>query len=265
MATKWLMCFNGIDVVSVPADILVFRRIFFRLYYIFWWGTPFGAIGTSIHGFCHSNIQSSSFIHEINSKEQYVRFQKQEESAICFWNITCCSSIQHFEESIFFSYNSFVVMNMKLFNIWFIKGSQGSGRSTICNQIAKELAKKPYNCYFSIYNCTQNKSRKVESIQKDLRNVLTKCVQRQPSLLILDNLDTLAKFVSDHSQNSEYYNQVSEAITYMISNFISENTVSVIATITSLNNLNNRIYSPRGNHIFGRVYKILDLTKVCVQ
>lgn len=101
----------------------------------------------------------------------------------------------------------------------------------------------------------------MDSIQKDLRSILTKCVERSPSLLVLDNLDAMAKIASDHSQNSDYYNQISDTIKYMISTFTSNNAVSVIATVTNLSNLNKRIYTSRGNHIFEKIYKILDLTK----
>lgn len=98
-----------------------------------------------------------------------------------------------------------------------------------------------------------------------MRYILTRCVERAPSVLLLENLDTLAKSVSDHSQNGEYYNQISDIIKYMISMYTENCAISVIATVTNINNLNQRLYTSRGNHIFGKMYKIPDLTKVCDQ
>ncbi|XP_031632309.1 peroxisome biogenesis factor 1 [Contarinia nasturtii] len=145
---------------------------------------------------------------------------------------------------------------------YLIIGSQTSGKSTICAKIIEKLERPPYNLYVEIFNCAQNKARKAESIQKDLRIILTRCVERSPSVLLLDNLDSLVKSVtSDHSQNSDYYNQVSDIVKYMIATYTENCSIFVIATVTNINNLNQRLYTSRGNHLFGKMYKIPELTK----
>lgn len=103
---------------------------------------------------------------------------------------------------------------------------------------------------------------KAESIQKDLRNILTRCVERAPSILLLENLDSLAKSVTDHSQNGDYYNQVSDMIKCLIETYTENCPISIIATVTNIKNMNQRLYTTRGNHIFGKIYKIPNLTKV---
>lgn len=49
----------------------------------------------------------------------------------------------------------------------------------------------------------------------------------------------------------------------MITMYTESCAITVIATVTNINNLNQRLYTSRGNHIFGKMFKIPDLTKVC--
>lgn len=102
----------------------------------------------------------------------------------------------------------------------------------------------------------------VESIQKDLRNILSKCVERAPSILILENVDVLARNTNEHSQNGDYYNQVSEIIKHLIGIYTEHSTITVVGTVTNISQLNQRIYTSRGNHAFGKIFKIYDLTNV---
>lgn len=91
---------------------------------------------------------------------------------------------------------------------------------------------------------------------------MTRCVERAPSILLLENLDALAKSVTDHSQNGDYYNQVSDIIKCLIETYTENCPISIIATVTNTKNMNQRLYTTRGNHIFGKTHKIPNLTKV---
>ncbi len=46
-----------------------------------------------------------------------------------------------------------------------------------------------------------------ESVQKDLRMLLTSCMMNAPSILLLDNLDTLTQIAAENSQDGEYFNR----------------------------------------------------------
>lgn len=171
-------------------------------------------------------------------------------------------------------------------NNFIIIGAQTTGKSTICKQILQKLEEAPYFCYTETFHCAQNKARKVsshqrlqtkttllficlffdlfqtESIQKDLRSILSRCVERAPAVLLLDNLDMLAKKVVEHAHDGEYYNRVSDVIQQLITTYTANNGITVIATIGNKNNLNQRLYTSRGNHLFQKVYKVPDLQKV---
>lgn len=46
-----------------------------------------------------------------------------------------------------------------------------------------------------------------ESIQKDLRILLTSCMMNAPSILLLENLDGLTQIAAENSQDGEYFNR----------------------------------------------------------
>lgn len=98
-----------------------------------------------------------------------------------------------------------------------------------------------------------------------MRSILSRCVERAPSVLLLDNLDTLAKKVVEHAHDGEYYNRVSDVIQHLIGTYTASNAVTIIATISSKNNLNQRLYTSRGQHLFQKLYKVPELQKVYIK
>lgn len=78
----------------------------------------------------------------------------------------------------------------------------------------------------------------------------------------MENLDALAKSANEHTQNGEYYNQVSEIIKNLIGIYTVNTSVVVIGTVTNIGNLNQRLYTSRGNQAYGKIYKISELSKV---
>lgn len=92
--------------------------------------------------------------------------------------------------------------------------------------------------------------------------MLSRCIEYAPSILILDNLDTLAHSAMEHTQDNEYYNRVADIMQHMIMDYANRNPITVIATITNKNNLNKRLYTSRGRHLFQKLYKIPELEKV---
>ncbi|KAG4077927.1 hypothetical protein HA402_013427 [Bradysia odoriphaga] len=140
-----------------------------------------------------------------------------------------------------------------------ISGHQNSGKSTICKEILESLSKNPFYCHSEVFFCSRNKGRKPESIQKDLKLLFTSCMMSAPSILVLDNLDTLTQIAAENSQDGDYYNRVSDVIQHLILEYTQNNPITVIATVTNKNNLNKRIYCSRGRHLFQTIVPIPDL------
>lgn len=89
-----------------------------------------------------------------------------------------------------------------------------------------------------------------------------KCLDYTPAILVLDNLDILTQKVVEQTQDDEYYNRVSDVISQLISEYTLNYPIAVIATVTSKNNLNQKIYMPKGKHLFQFIHQIPSLVKV---
>lgn len=92
--------------------------------------------------------------------------------------------------------------------------------------------------------------------------MLSRCIEYGPSVLILDNLDALAHSSMEHTQDNEYYNRVADIMQHMLMDYANRTPITIIATITSKNSLNKRLYTSRGRHLFQKLYKISELEKV---
>ncbi|XP_037933661.1 peroxisome biogenesis factor 1 [Teleopsis dalmanni] len=143
-----------------------------------------------------------------------------------------------------------------------IAGASGTGKTILVERILDELIRKPYYCFFDIFYCSRSKGRKPESIQKDLRSMFTTCLQNAPSIVVLENLDVLAHSTGDQAtQDGEYFNRIADTVNQLIVQYTSNNPVAVIATVSDLQSINKRLYSPRGSHLFQNVTKLPNLEK----
>uniref|UniRef100_A0AAG5DQQ9 Peroxisomal ATPase PEX1 n=1 Tax=Anopheles atroparvus TaxID=41427 RepID=A0AAG5DQQ9_ANOAO len=144
----------------------------------------------------------------------------------------------------------------------FIAGSSQSGRRTVCQNIQKRLAEAPYYCFSTVFDCAKHKGRKPDSIQKDLRHALYLCMFHSPAVIFMDGLDVLTHHSGDqNTPDAEYHNKVSDVVRKQIEEFTSINPIAVIASISSASNLNRRLYSSRGYHLFQHLVKLPNLSK----
>ncbi|XP_055631247.1 peroxisomal ATPase PEX1 [Toxorhynchites rutilus septentrionalis] len=152
-------------------------------------------------------------------------------------------------------------MKRKNYNI-IVAGPTQSGKSTICQIIMGRLSEPPFHCFSTTFNCSKHKGRKPDSIQKDLRHVFYLCMFHSPAVVFMEDLDVLAHHAGEqNTQDSEYHNKVSDVIRKQIDEFTSSNPISVIASVGSVSNLNRRVYSSRGFHLFHHICRVPNLDK----
>ncbi|XP_065075687.1 peroxisomal ATPase PEX1 [Ochlerotatus camptorhynchus] len=149
----------------------------------------------------------------------------------------------------------------KTYNV-IVSGSNQSGKKTICQTVLSRLGEAPYHCFTTTFHCSKHKGRKPDSIQKDLRHAFYMCMFHSPAVLYLEGLDVLTHNSGDqNTQDAEYHNKVSDVVRKQIEEFTSGNAISVIASISSVANLNRRLYSSRGSHLFHHLRKVPNLDK----
>ncbi|EDX10414.1 peroxisome biogenesis protein 1 [Drosophila simulans] len=143
-----------------------------------------------------------------------------------------------------------------------LAGASGTGKTVLVERILDQLSRKPDYCYFEFFHGSRSKGRKTESIQKDLRNIFTSCLQHAPAIVVLENLDVLAHAAGEQSsQDGEYYNRMADTVYQLIVQYTTNNAIAVIATVNELQTLNKRLSSPRGRHVFQTVARLPSLER----
>ncbi|XP_063236887.1 peroxisomal ATPase PEX1 isoform X2 [Bacillus rossius redtenbacheri] len=143
-----------------------------------------------------------------------------------------------------------------------IVGKTGSGKSTISKALCRELGKPPH-CVHSVHiQCRYLKGKKAETLQGLTARRLEECALRQPSVLVLDDLEALVGAPEDAtSAEGLHCSRVAERLVDLLRQFQSANDISVVATTTSLKKLHRSVLAPRGRHVFLTVLEIPELTK----
>lgn len=88
-----------------------------------------------------------------------------------------------------------------------IVGAGSAGKTVLCNRILEELGKPPFCCFVEVFSCSRAKGRKPESLLKDLRLFFVQCMAHSPSILVLENLDVLARNTAENTHDADYYNK----------------------------------------------------------
>lgn len=88
-----------------------------------------------------------------------------------------------------------------------IVGAGSAGKSVFCNRIVEELTKHPFCCFVDVFCCSRAKGRKPEAVLKDLRLFFVSCMAHSPTVLILENVDALAKNATENTHDADYFNK----------------------------------------------------------
>ncbi|XP_077896546.1 peroxisomal ATPase PEX1 isoform X4 [Ictidomys tridecemlineatus] len=137
---------------------------------------------------------------------------------------------------------------------------QGSGKSTLAKAICKE-AFDILDAYVEIVDCKTLRGKRLEIIQKTLEAAFSEALWRQPSVVLLDDLDLIAGLSAapeqEHSPDAVQSHRLARALNDMIKEFISMGSlVALIATSQFQHSLHPLLVSAQGIHIFQCVLHI---------
>ncbi|XP_058152958.1 peroxisomal ATPase PEX1 [Dasypus novemcinctus] len=135
-----------------------------------------------------------------------------------------------------------------------LTGEKGSGKSTLAKAICKE-AFDMLDAHVEIVDCKALQGKRLENIQKTLEMAFREAVWRQPSVVLLDDLDLIvgrpALPEHEHSPDTVQSLRLAHALNDMIKEFISMGSlVALIATSQSQHSLHPLVVSAQGIHIF---------------
>lgn len=144
-----------------------------------------------------------------------------------------------------------------------ITGKCGSGKSTLAHNICKHLSSIPHFVHSVRINCKSLKGKKPESVKKILVDALAECVYYQPSIILLDDIDSIACVTKNSEEKSSelYYMRVASMVTETLQHLHGRYHVAVIATAVSKSSVNPQMLSARGRHFFTGFLHIPSLNK----
>ncbi|XP_076980043.1 peroxisomal ATPase PEX1 isoform X2 [Tamandua tetradactyla] len=135
-----------------------------------------------------------------------------------------------------------------------LTGGKGSGKSTLAKAICKE-AFDMLDAHVEIVECKALRGKRLKNIQKTVEMAFTEAVWRQPSVVLLDDLDLIVGLPTlpehEHSPDAVQSLRLAHALNDMIKEFISMGSlVALIATSQSQHSLHPLLVSAQGIHIF---------------
>ncbi|XP_032944467.1 peroxisomal ATPase PEX1 isoform X4 [Rhinolophus ferrumequinum] len=141
-----------------------------------------------------------------------------------------------------------------------LTGGKGSGKSTLAKAICKE-AFDMLDAHVEIVDCKALRGKRLENIQKALTAAFSEAAWRQPSVLLLDDLDLIvglpASLEHEHGPEAMQSQRLAHALNEMMKEFISMGSlVALIATSQSQHSLHPLLVSAQGTHIFQCVQHI---------
>ncbi|KOC60225.1 Peroxisome biogenesis factor 1, partial [Habropoda laboriosa] len=145
-----------------------------------------------------------------------------------------------------------------------ISGEAGSGKTTICKILAKYLQSAPYFVHTHMIDCRSLKGKKAEMLQKIITTALTECTYHAPSVLFLDDLESITNASTNDEENTpDAINaaRITDILVNTVTQYQETHRVSLVATCAGVNRIGQKLRPARGCHFFRTVLSIPNLEK----
>ncbi|XP_058534089.1 peroxisomal ATPase PEX1 isoform X1 [Ochotona princeps] len=142
-----------------------------------------------------------------------------------------------------------------------LTGGKGSGKSTLAKAVCQE-ARDTLDAHVEVVECRALRGKRPASVEKTLRAAFSEAAWRQPSVLLLDDLELLAGLAAgpqhEHSPDAVQGQRLAHALIAMIKELAATGSlVALIATSQAQDSLHPLLASAQGNHVFQCVRHIL--------
>ncbi|KAG7207684.1 hypothetical protein KM043_009303 [Ampulex compressa] len=143
-------------------------------------------------------------------------------------------------------------------------GDLGSGKTTFCKIVMESLRKAPHFVHTHFMDCRSLKGKKMEILQKLITAALSECAYYQPSVLFLDDLESITSASSnDEETTPDAINaaRISDMLVNTVSQYQESHYLSIIGTCASANRIGQKLRPARGAQFFRTVLSIPNLEK----
>ncbi|CDK26708.1 unnamed protein product [Kuraishia capsulata CBS 1993] len=122
-----------------------------------------------------------------------------------------------------------------------LHGASGSGKTLLSHEIAKQLYATGY--YISFISC-ESLPADFAAIKTMLEKTVNEATWRSPTLLVLENLDSMFPAQTEHSDTG-VSTVISGRLASMVSSAVSSKKLSILATSRSKQSVNDMLFSTR--------------------
>jgi len=142
-----------------------------------------------------------------------------------------------------------------------ITGDRGSGKSHFLKSILSDYKK----FHSELFNCKQLRGKRPESIKKILYDLLANALENQPSILALDDIDSIVHCDPKHNDEKGQEVLYRKRLVDVVCNLFKQlersehrcgNRIMIIASCQSIGALDERLSKPRGRRFFNQIIKI---------
>jgi peroxin-1 len=134
----------------------------------------------------------------------------------------------------------------------------GCGKTSLANLLCKSMSASLWRFRVEYINCTMLRGKRLDSVKKKLKEIVSIIKETQPVILVLDDLDKIAGHITDVQQEAAGESIVNSKNAHLILNFLMDVRVHqcmVIATSSTKKLLHPSLLHSKGRHVF-RVVEI---------
>uniref|UniRef100_A0A8C3PNG9 Peroxisomal ATPase PEX1 n=1 Tax=Calidris pygmaea TaxID=425635 RepID=A0A8C3PNG9_9CHAR len=135
-----------------------------------------------------------------------------------------------------------------------LAGGKGSGKSTLAKAICKEAFDR-LDAHVEVIDCKALRGKRLVNIRKTVEEAFLEAAWRQPSILLMDDLDQVVGVPSTPEHENSPESVQSNRLAYVLKDLIKEvismgSLIALIATSQSEHSLHPSLVSAQGTHIF---------------
>uniref|UniRef100_A0A8C9NFC7 Peroxisomal ATPase PEX1 n=1 Tax=Serinus canaria TaxID=9135 RepID=A0A8C9NFC7_SERCA len=135
-----------------------------------------------------------------------------------------------------------------------LTGGKGSGKSTLAKAICKEAFTR-LDAHVEVIDCKALKGKRLVNIRKHVEEAFLEAAWRQPSILLMDDLDHIVGVPSTPEHENSPETVQSNRLAYVLKDLMKEvismgSLIALIATSQSEHSLHPSLVSAQGTHVF---------------
>ncbi|NXI88356.1 PEX1 factor, partial [Rhipidura dahli] len=135
-----------------------------------------------------------------------------------------------------------------------LTGGKGSGKSTLAKAICKEAFTR-LDAHVEVIDCKALRGKRLVNIRKNVEEAFLEAAWRQPSILLMDDLDHIVGVPSTPEHENSPETVQSNRLAYVLKDLMKEvismgSLIALIATSQSEHSLHPSLVSAQGTHVF---------------